>query len=147
MTDATPFRTELLGSDRPSTWRALAVAGGLFVAAAAIPTVVSTVTIADGEIMAYVVVGLGFAACVGHAYFHTTVVESWALVFAPILGALLAFQMYPPTDVSHPVALPFSFAGRGAAELWILTGLFLGSVGFLVGVLARWTGQQLRGGE
>lgn len=146
MTDASPFRIELFGSDRPSIRRAIAVAGGLFVAAAAVPFVAMIVPSADGESLAYVVVALALATCVVNAYYHTALIESWVLVLTPILGSLLAFQVYPPTGVSDVVALPFSFAGRGATTPWILTGLLLGSIGFLVGVLAQWSIRLLRPG-
>jgi hypothetical protein len=120
--------TVALGRDRRRSRQGVAVAGGLSLAV----LVVSFAPVAAGWILepGLVIVGVGTAAW--WAYDNGGLAVSVVLVMAPVL-ARLAYYWWRYLDEPAPVALPVTFAGRGAWKLWVPLALLLGIVAFAVG--------------
>jgi hypothetical protein len=79
---------------------------------------------------------VGFAMASWSAYHNSGLVISEILMLSPVIARLSYFSWLSANQPS-PVALPLSFRGSGAWEMWIPVALVLGLVGFGVGVLLR----------
>jgi hypothetical protein len=123
----------LVGSDRDRSLQGLLVALGL----SAVVLVLSVLPLAAGAFVepGLVVVGVGLSGW--WAYDNSGLVVSVGLVLAPVV-ARLTYYRWRYLDEPAPVALPLSFGGHGAWEMWVPLAVLLGVVAFEVGVLARW---------
>jgi hypothetical protein len=91
----------------------------------------------DGVVLLSFVL-FGVLLSTAFAYRKSGLLVSWLLVLGPVCGPLAFYGWLTMSEQQAPVALVLSFYGHGAAAFWIPTALFLGSIGFGVGVLLRW---------
>jgi hypothetical protein len=124
----------LVGDDRVRSLQGIFVATGSFVLVLA----VSFLPFVPGAIIEPGLVVLGFGLAIWWAYDNSGLAVSVALVGAPVV-ARLTYYWWLYLDEPSPVALPLSFEGSGAWELWIPLALLLGVIAFGVGVSLRWT--------
>lgn len=127
-------RSAILGSDRTRSLEGIAVATGLY----GVVLVISFLPVSAGWLLepGLVIVGVGLASL--WAYENSGLAVSIVLVLFPVLGRL---TYYSWLSVGRPVgiALPLSFGGAGAWEMWITLAVFLGTVAFELGILLRWS--------
>jgi hypothetical protein len=133
------FRAAVFGTDSTRSLQ-----GGFVAAALAVLVlVVSFLPLAVGTVgeLGLVAVGVGLAGW--WAYDNSGLAVSLALVAAPV-GARLAYFWWRSRGRPAPVALPLSFTGHGAWQMWLPVALSLGVVAFVAGVVIR-RGQGLIG--
>jgi hypothetical protein len=122
----------VLGNDRRRASQGLVVAGGL----ALVVLAGSFAPVAAGRVLEPGLVLVGFGTAAWWAYDNSGLAVSVALVLAPVL-ARLAYYWWRYLDEPAPVALPLTFAGRGAWQGWVPLAVLLGIVAFSIGVGTR----------
>ncbi|WP_276260956.1 hypothetical protein [Haloglomus litoreum] len=127
------LRAALVGSDRERSLAGVAVAAGLYL----LVLTLSMLPVSVGAVLepGLVVVGVGLAGW--WAYENSGFAVAVALVLFPVL-ARLTYYSWLYAGRALPVALPLSFGGGGAWEMWVPLAVGLGTVAFGLGVLARW---------
>ena len=130
---AVDIRTALFGRDRERSLQGVLVAAGV----SALVLVVSFLPLAAGAVLepGLVVAGVGLASW--WAYDNSGLAVSVTLILAPVV-ARLTYYWWLYLDQPSPVALPLSFGGAGAWEMWVPLALLLGVIAFGAGVTLRW---------
>lgn len=137
------LRVVLLGADTADTRTTLWVATGLFVLTGVIALVSEVASFSTGTLSLYAFVLLGAVFATAAAYRNSGLLPSWALVAGPVGGPLAVYRGFMLGRDAVPVGLPLSFYGTGAAAFWLPVTLLLGTLGFAVGALVRWTTTRL----
>lgn len=127
------LRAALLGTSRGRSVQGIVVAAGL----AALVLAVSFLPFAVDTVLDLGLVIGGFGLASWWAYVNDGLAVSVALVLGPV-GARLTYYSWIYLDRPAPVALPLSFGGHGAWEMWIPLAVVLGVIAFVVGVTYRW---------
>jgi hypothetical protein len=71
------------------------------------------------------------------AFRNSGLAVSVSLVLGPVLGRLTYYSWVYAGRRAMPVALPLSFGGHGAWELWVPLAVLLGLLAFGAGVVLR----------
>lgn len=130
----TDLQAVVLGNDLNRSLQGILCAAGLSV----LVLLASFLPIAAGAIIEPGLVIVGFGLASWWAYDNDGFVVCLALVSGPVIARLTYFWwLYLGRPA--PVALPLSFSGHGAWEMWLPVGLALGTVAFAVGVAVRRT--------
>jgi hypothetical protein len=135
------LRTAFVGSDRHRSVQGVLVA----VVVSALILVVSFSPLAAGAIVEPGLVLLGFLLASWWAYDNSGLAISVTLMLAPVV-ARLAYYWWLHVDQPAPVALPLSFSGLGAWEMWVPLALVLGVIAFGTGVILR-RGREFAAGQ
>lgn len=134
------LRTALLGSDQKQSLQGVLVAAGV----SAFVLVISFLPLAAGALVEPGLVIAGFGLASWWAYDNSGLVVSVTLILAPVV-ARLTYYWWLYLDQPSPVALPLSFSGTGAWEMWVPLALLLGAIAFAAGVILRWGRQFVAG--
>jgi len=134
------LRPAVFGRDRHRSAQGVLVAVGV----SALTLVVSFLPVAAGAIVEPGLVVLGFLLAGWWAYDNSGLAISVTLVVAPVV-ARLASHWWVYLDQPSPVALPLSFGGAGAWQMWVPLALLLGGTAFGTGVVLR-RGRKLAAG-
>jgi hypothetical protein len=138
------LRAAIVGGDRRYSVPGAAVAAGL----AVFILLLSFSPLSIGIYHELLLVPVGIGLAVWWAYRNSGLGVSLMLVLGPVLARLTYWEVYHSmlrSEVGEPVALPLSFGGHGAWEMWIPFSLLLGVLAFEAGVLSRWGLQFVRG--
>jgi len=127
------LRTALVGSDRERSLQGVLVAAGV----SALILVISFLPLTAGGIVEPGLVIVGFGLASWWAYDNSGLAVSVTLILAPVV-ARLTYYWWLYLDQPSPVALPLSFGGVGAWEMWVPLALLLGVIAFGAGVILRW---------
>jgi hypothetical protein len=127
------LRTALVGSDRERSLQGVLVAAGV----SAFILVISFLPLTAGGIVEPGLVIVGFGLASWWAYDNSGLAVSVTLILAPVV-ARLTYYWWLYLDQPSPVALPLSFGGIGAWEMWVPLALLLGVIAFGAGVTLRW---------
>ncbi|MDS0243184.1 MULTISPECIES: hypothetical protein [Haloferacaceae] len=127
------LRTALVGSDRKRSLEGVLVAAGV----SALVLVISLLPLTAGAIVEPGLVIIGFGLASWWAYDNSGLAVSMTLMLAPVV-ARLTYYWWLYLDQPSPVALPLSFGGVGAWEMWVPLALLLGVIAFGAGVILRW---------
>jgi len=106
---------------------------------------VSFLPFAAGAVVEPGLVAVGFGLAIWWAYDNSGLAVSVLLVAGPV-SARLAYYWSLHRGRPVPVALPLSFEGTGAWEMWVPLALSLGCVAFGTGVILRRARQFAAGG-
>ncbi|AKH97621.1 hypothetical protein [Halanaeroarchaeum sulfurireducens] len=134
-------RTALLGSDQDRSLQGVLLAVGV----SALILIISFLPVAVGAIVEPALVIAGLVLASWWAYDNSGLAISVILVLAPVI-ARLTYYWWLYLDQPSPVALPLSFGGAGAWEMWVPLALLLGVIAFGVGVILR-RGRQFAAGK
>ena len=127
------LRTLLIGRNTHHSLTGVVVASGLFGAV----LLTSFLPVSVGWVLEPGLVVTGFGLAGWWAYRNSGLAVSVTLVLFPVLGRL-SYYSWLYAGRPSPVALPLSFSGIGAWEMWVPVAIFLGSAAFGVGSLLRW---------
>jgi len=127
------LRTALVRSDRERSLQGVLVAAGV----SALILVISFLPLTAGGIVEPGLVIVGFGLASWWAYDNSGLAVSVTLILAPVV-ARLTYYWWLYLDQPSPVALPLSFGGIGAWEMWVPLALLLGVIAFGAGVTLRW---------
>lgn len=131
------LRVAVEGRDRSYSLAGVAVAAGFAIFVLLLSF--SPLSVGIYHELLLVLVGVGLA--VWWAYRNSGLGVSITLVLGPVLARLTYWEVY--YSVLHPrggepIALPLSFGGHGAWEMWIPLSMLLSVLAFEAGVLSRW---------
>ena len=126
------IRTALVGTDRERSLQGVLVAAGV----SSLVLVISFLPLAAGAIVEPGLVILGFLLASWWGYDNSGLAISVTLMLAPVI-ARLAYYWWLHLDQPSPIALPLSFSGVGAWDLWVPLALLLGVIAFGTGVVLR----------
>jgi hypothetical protein len=130
----TDIQAALLGADLIRSIQGMLVAVGLSV----LVVLISFLPFAAGPVVEPGLVFVGFGLASWWAYDNSGLAVSVALVSGPVIARLTYFWwLYRGRPA--PVALPLSFAGHGAWEMWLPVALSLGIIAFVTGLGIRRT--------
>lgn len=138
MTSGLSVRRAVIGGNPRSGRYGIALALYLFSVTGLYTIVSHFVFDSRGEMVLWSFVLFGVLLSTAFAYRKGGLLVSWLLVLGPVCGPLAFYGWLTMSEQQAPVALVLSFYGYGAVAFWIPTALFLGSLGFGVGVLLRW---------
>lgn len=127
------LHTALVGTDRERSLQGILVAAGV----SALVLVISFLPLSAGAIVEPGLVIVGFGLASWWAYDNSGLTVSVTLMLAPVV-ARLTYYWWLYLGQPSPVALPLSFGGAGAWEMWIPLALLLGVIAFEAGVILRW---------
>ena len=126
------LRTALLGRDQDRSVQGVLLA----VAVSALILIISFLPVAVGAIVEPALVIAGLVLASWWAYDNSGLAISVILVIAPVVARLTYYWWYY-RDQPSPIALPLSFGGAGAWEMWVPLALLLGVIAFGAGVTLR----------
>jgi len=125
-------RTALFGSDQERSLQGVLIAVGV----SALVLVISFLPLAAGAVVEPGLVIVGFVLASWWGYNNSGLAISVLIMIAPVI-ARLTYYWWLYLDQPTPVALPLSFGGAGAWEMWIPSALLLGVIAFGAGVILR----------
>jgi len=127
------LRIALFGSDQERSVQGVLMAAGV----SALVLGISFLPVAAGAIVEPGLVIVGFGLASWWAYDNSGLAISALLVLASV-AARLTYYWWLSLGQPSPVALPLSFDGIGAWEMWVPLALLLGVTAFGAGVILRW---------
>lgn len=135
------LRTAIFGRDHHRSVQGVLMAAVV----SALVLGISFLPVAAGALVEPGLVILGFLLASWWAYDNSGLAISVTLMLAPVT-ARLAYHWGVHLDQPAPVALPLSFSGVGAWEMWVPLALLLGAIAFGTGLILR-RGRQFAAGK